>query len=312
MPQLPPSTVGTQVAGTGTITNYGPGTLLWGDEQTVSIDANNGSVAPGGTLAIDGTLWLIATGGTANFDILKAQVQSGSSGAFLKGVDGRNYKILSGVIRNGGSPNYFQPIDDGQHRPQNIDSMSTSTTGITVVHNSIQAIRVVAFMAEVDEVYVREGFSTGCSVGLTSTVISCYRTRELADRVFYNGSAWDFGSGASNTPFTVASFTSGVLRLTHATTEISNPFKVGIPTVSAISASATYDVIVNGTVSDTECNLSFVNRATGVVATTPDTNMSVYVSRPPYRPVLYNAQEMRTQITAYINSNIWIWGMWEV
>lgn len=302
-----PNTAPQEIRGTGVLTNVGPSTVYYSDQQDFDQSTSDGSLASGATMNIDGALWLI--GGPAQVEVMGVP-GSGGSGE-VAGVDGRRYRVVSGVLRNNGASAYFQPIDDGLHRPQNIDSVSTNTTGITIVHNNIQATRVVAFMAEVDEVYAREGFTTGCSVGMTSTVISCYRSRELADRVFYNGSAWDFGSTGANTPFTVASFTSGVLRLTHATLEVSNPFRVGLPPVALVSANPTYDVVVNGTCNETEVNLSFLN-ASRTVVTTADTNMNVWVCRPPYRPALYNPQEMRTQYTAYTNSNIWVWGMWEV
>lgn len=232
----------------------------------------------------------------------------GSGGAVsgpLTGVDGRSYRVVSGVLRNGGAAAYFQPIDDGSaHRPQNIDSVSTSSGSsgvITVDYSSIAASRVVTFFAQPDEVYAAMGISLGCSVGLDHVDISVFRSRNFADEIHWDGSAWVRSSGSSFSPFLVASFTSGVLRLTHVDIGADNPY-----TVSLTPAGTTYRTVVNGTVNSTEVNISFVNSG-GSVVTTADTNMKVHVARPQFQPIQVDPRPLTTAL-----SNIWIYGVLEV
>jgi hypothetical protein len=224
--------------------------------------------------------------------------------ANISGAVGSRYKVLAGVIRNAGATAYFQPITGGGHAQANIDSMSTTSLIIQLQYPSIGAKNVVTFIAQPDEVYAAAGITLGCSVGLTSTDITVYRQRQFSDRIFYDGSAWQRASGSSNSPFLVASFTSGVLRITHATIGTNNPYGV-----SVTSGNAAYDCIINGTVNDTEFNLSFVNSSRTVV-TTADTNMNVFITRPQFKPEVVSPQTLAT--SSFPNSNIWIYALFEV
>lgn len=227
----------------------------------------------------------------------------------LFGEAGRKYKIVSAVLRNnGGGGSYFQPINDGTaHEPQNVDSCITGAGAsgvITVNYPTIAAARVVTWLMGPDEVYAKQGITLGASVGLDHADIYVYQSRNYSDEIHWDGSQWVRSSTSTFSPFLVASFTSGVLRLTHADIGSENPYAV-----SLTPAGTTYRTVINGTVNGTEVNLSFVD-SSGNVVTTADTNMKVHVTRPQFRPLQVSPQPLQGGI--YTNSNIWLCGIFRV
>ena len=48
--------------GSGTVVNYGPGTVFFGDDQFVSPDSADGQLGAGQSTVINGTLWFVASG----------------------------------------------------------------------------------------------------------------------------------------------------------------------------------------------------------------------------------------------------------
>lgn len=293
-----PNAAPQEILGTGTLVNAGPGTVYYSDRQDFTQGTALGSLTPGATRQISGALWLIGDG--------QVEVMGGPYGSAgeISGEGGKRYKVVSCVLRNAGATAYFQPLNDGAHSPSNIDSVSTTASIIQLQYGSIGANRVGMLMAQPDEVYAAAGVTLGCSVGLTSTDISVYRQRHFSDRIYYDGAAWQRASGSSNSPFLVGAFTAGVLRVTHATVGASNPYGV-----SVTSGNATYDTILNGTVNDTTMDISFVNSARTVV-TTPDTSMSVFITRPQFKPELIDPRTLAT--SSFPNSNVWIYGIFEV
>jgi len=284
----------------GVLSNDGPGTVYYGDRQDFSQATALGSLTAGQSTILNGSLWLIAPSAAAD-----VQVTGGDSSTLgaLVGQGGRSYKIVSGVLRNNGATAYFQPLDTGGHRPQNIDSCSTTASIIQVRYDSIGAGNVVALFAQPDEVYANQGFTLGCSVGLQSTDITVYRQRHFSDRIYYDGAAWQRASGSSNSPFLVGSFTAGVLRVTHATVGANNPYGV-----SLTAGTAPLQPILNGTINDTTMDISWVD-STRTVVTTASTNMSVFITRPQFKPEPIDPRTMAT--SSFPNSNIWLWGLFE-
>lgn len=90
--------------------------------------------------------------------------------ASVVGTTGRNYRIVAGTIRNTGSPNYWQPLDDASHRATGVSTVTTSTTAITVNY-SFTASKVVSFIAAPDDTLAQADYFTGSSVGTSSAVI---------------------------------------------------------------------------------------------------------------------------------------------
>jgi hypothetical protein len=106
---------------------------------------------------------------------------------------------------------YWQTINDANHHPVGISSVTTSPTAVTLNYDftttGVGSILVVA-----DESMGPYGVSAGCSVGTTSAVMQISRDR-IADYVYYNGVTWvSLSNVFTNMTFDTAT---GKLLLTH-------------------------------------------------------------------------------------------------
>lgn len=223
----------------------------------------------------------------------------------ITGVAGKRYGMVAGVIRNSGSPNYWQPINDSNHAPQNIDSVTTDTSAITIDHSSLAATKNVAFIAVVDETLAAQGFTVGASSTPTQAILWLGSGAPLNDYVSYNGSAWT--TSKSPSPFTISSFTGGVLTLTHRN------LGSNAQAVSLVPRGNTYRCVIDeGSAFDpSTTGVKFIDPATNTVVSSPDTNMKVLVSRGGgARLSGLNPQLVDT--TTFPNSNIWLLGIFEL
>lgn len=248
----------------------------------------------------DGTgLVLERTYTAAEVDALVAPSLQGSLAAnALLGVAGRRYKVVAGVLRNAGGPSHWQPITDNAHQPTFIDSVSTSTTGITINHAALAATKVAALIVVPDETLAAAGITAGVSVGLTSSVITLQRQGKVySDYVSYNGSAWTSNSGV----FTGIAYVGGVLHLVHPALPVPDAFGCSIS-----PRGGAHQVTVNG-VSTTYLDIEFRNWS-GALITTAATTMQAYVTRGGHTAAL-NPQTVDT--TAYPGSNLWVLGVFE-
>jgi hypothetical protein len=214
----------------------------------------------------------------------------------LRSDDTRRYRALIGTIRNAGSPNWFQFINDASHRPSLFGTIETTATYIRLNY-AAAATRVGSFFAMPDEQLTAAGFQFGCSVGLTYTDLFAYRIMEYADYVSYNGSAW-VSTGGFFTP----TFAAGTLTLTHPTLNAAAAWGV-----SATARSGPY-VAVADAAGLTTMTVQFRDYA-GTLITTPDTNMRVYARHGSGRPIAWNPQAIDT--TLFPLSNVWIFGAME-
>lgn len=219
-----------------------------------------------------------------------------------QGESGRKYKVVAGVIRNAGSAGgYWQPINDAGHRPTLIDSVSTSATAITINHSTIAATKVVSMIAIPDEVLIDAGFAVGASVGLGATTLYLSRQHPTySDYISWNGSAWVSTNGV----FTGLTFntSTGALVCNHPT--------LGQAAAFGVAAHAVGDTnrVVTSTLSYGSVTVKWLN-SSGAVITTPNTGMGVYLSRGGHFETAVNPQAVDT--TAFPNSNIWIFGVFE-
>lgn len=218
----------------------------------------------------------------------------------VRGVDGRTYRIVAGVIRNAGGPTYWQPIDDDGHRPCLLTSCTTDGDAITVNYPATAGGRITTLLVTPDETLARAGLFAGASVAADHAVIRLGRAAaRLSDYVFWNGSAW-----VSQRDVYRPQWAAGVLTLTHA----------------PVDAAAIYDVDVTGRGGAvlptlhavTPCTTSSVQIEwrdwAGQLVTTPTTDMRVHVSR---GGGLVGVDPRTVDTTAYPWSNLWLFGLME-
>lgn len=106
-------------------------------------------------------------------ELTKLDQESGGSSPLA------GYKIVSGVLRNTGSG--WGVLDDNDHIPLNIDSVSNNTSAITIDYSSLNATKVVSLVACPDETFAGK-YDFGASVGKTSSSIAIkniQRTHEI-------------------------------------------------------------------------------------------------------------------------------------
>lgn len=93
----------------------------------------------------------------------------------LRGNSDTKYKIVSGVIRQSSSGSGWELIDDANHSPVNVDSVSVNGSGnLSISYSSIGAVNKAYFSAWPDETFAGWGMRMGCSVGNTSATIEIY------------------------------------------------------------------------------------------------------------------------------------------
>jgi len=283
---------------------------------TASITSPDSSITVGGTPTAPTLALPSSVANAAAQAGLKIPVASGSGGLSwlpetFVGKNGSRYAIVAGPIQNAGSPNYWQPITISNHEPCNIDSIVT-TAGtvtapgtITITHSSIAAIDVVTLLVVPDETLADAGFIAGASVGLTTSVIHLSQAAAVSDLISWNGSAFAPSKTGATQCFTVNSFTTGTLNLTHP--PVGTPFGVALEARSLDGTTRPYRPVVaqSAGVGASATNIEFWNEATGTKVTTGDTNCKVFVTRPGFAQV--NPQAVDT--TAYPNSNLWVFGV---
>lgn len=111
----------------------------------------------------------------------------------LSSIAHSEQRILYGAIRNGGSG--WRLISDTNHVPQNINSVSGSSSGIRITYG-FTAKSVGTFLVTADETYARQGITCGASVGLSYSLIQCSDRNGAVDPVDMDnatGNLWVFG-----------------------------------------------------------------------------------------------------------------------
>lgn len=249
--------------------------------------------------SVDGDIGAVSTDAAVAARVSDEDTATGAAlaGMFPQLVAGRKYKFLSCALRNDGSGWYA--IDDANHRPANVDSVSNDTSEITVNYPSMAGLKMVGFNVTSDEILTQNGITAGASVAQTQAKIRLSRTGSITDYVAWTDPSWVSQNGF----FTIDSFTSGVLTLSHKS--IGSRFNG----MSFTPRGATYRVVASASANplSTRVSLEFIDSA-GVKATVPNTNMRVYVSR--HGGSVLDPNEVTTVL--YPTSNLWVIGVFEV
>lgn len=127
--------------------------------------------ALGWNAAEDGLENILSLGGTSE-TALATLIRLYSA---VRGNSDTKYKIVSGVIRQTSSGSGWELIDDANHSPVNVDSVSVNGSGnLSISYSSIGAVNKAYFSAWPDETFAGWGMRMGCSVGNTSATIEIY------------------------------------------------------------------------------------------------------------------------------------------
>lgn len=218
---------------------------------------------------------------------------------------GRKFVFVSGVIRNSGSPNYWQTLTTAGHDPVNVTSVTTSTSTITIDYSGIGATKLVTFVAVTDETLASNDFFLGSSVTNTQAVITLHQRRSVQGLAYYDGSAWQVSQGSNPSGgLSIGGYSSGKLTVNHD--DIGTTSQQGLALTGR--GGGPIPMVSNATgPTNTSIAIEFYD-FTGAKVTTPDTTQKVYISRQMDGDV--NPQTVDT--TAYPNSNIWFYGVMEL
>lgn len=208
----------------------------------------------------------------------------------LKDIPG----IVYGVLRNTGSG--WSLLDDGDHVPCGIASVTNSTSTITVNFAFTSSV-VGTFLAVPDETLVNLGYNFGASVGFTAATITIARCKPVGGYIAYDGANWVIDSNSVG--ITGASFNTGTGLLTITHDDVGMDVRATCCERSGGSADAY--IYYLGTNS---MDVVFRTKA-GTGIATPNTDMRVFVTREPGPSVNPNNVVSAT-------GNIWLFGAFEV
>lgn len=221
-------------------------------------------------------------------------------GGSPRGPADREYGMVLGVLRNTGSPDYWQPIDDEGHSPTRIGTVVTTDDDIYVNYADLDPASVGTVVAVPDEALTRAGFHLGLSVAVDHTRIEMYRRhQEIADYIYYDTDAtWKSQYGHYS-----AAWTTNYLTLTHAGdfSGVTLPADVSKIAQATQVGGGCQAFVRNATATTVE--VLFTNFA-GSLITSPATTMKIMVTHGASTLKRVDAQTVNT--TAFPGSNIWL------
>lgn len=223
---------------------------------------------------------------------LKAGVDNANVGkGYLRGEDGRNYQIISAILRNTGTG--FEILNDAAHTPHGVSHVTQDDTFIKLWYN-FTAVTVNVANVTPDEAFARAGYTAGPSVGLDAMSIAIGQPGGISDYIYSNGTAWNSLNGI----ISVSAFnaTSGAIDLAHQDV---GPVVGGSVTSRSFTNRATLD-----SMSQTTSRVYLVN-SSGTTAKTHSSDHRFWINRTGTRFV--KPSEMTQN-----NSNLWVWAVCEI
>lgn len=241
-----------------------------------------------------------------------------------KARPGVQYAVLSAVLRNAGSPDYWQPIEyttaNGSrvHNMTGLDSTTpsqiTADNKVKINYSQLGATAVSSLIVTPDNDMVYAGLICGVSVATDSATITIARFCPYVDEVFWNGSAFVMNR-AGNSPFTVGSFAAdGTLTLSHPDLGSTGGFGAG-GTTAFLQASLTgrgpYVPVLSpatGAAGYTSMGIQWLGPS-GNPILTADANCRCYISRGGGAD---NQNSLDARLVGLGSENIWVYGLMEV
>lgn len=259
-------------------------TVVRGAESTSAASHNNNATVTG---------VLTAGAVTGEIDALYAAIPEVPIQAEAAG--GRNFRIVSCVIRNDGA-GAWETISDSAHGNINVTSVVADTSKIRLTYD-FTASKVIGFLVTPDEAFASVGWVAGSSVGLSFADITLAKAaRTIGGYFAYDGASWT-STGATGA-MAVSSYTGGTLTLTHNS----------ISDVNASVVARDGGVIAGlGAIGATSTEVKFFN-SSGTLLTSPTTAMKFYVTR----SQAYQEQDPTTSHLTVAAGNLWVFGIFEV
>ena len=217
-----------------------------------------------------------------------------------------DYRVVCGILRQDTASGGWYLINDADHIPMNVASVSQTSTFITL-NLGFTASKVISFVVCPDETFAKMGITCGASVGLST--VSIQPSALLAADVVYNGTTVSVAPPSYFSGDITGSVSGSELTITHP--EVIETWDV-VSINTNRSGAATTDIINAGGYTSTSFKIethedmcgqinwtsgtSFSvthNTAATISATWDNTNKKLVVSHPTlngYRGTLLNPQ----------------------
>lgn len=179
-----------------------------------------------------------------------------------------DFRVVCGVIRQSTASGGWAVIDDADHTPMNVASVTQDGSFITI-NFGFTATEVLSFVIGPDETYARMGLVCGSSVGLGYAAVQL--AAPLAADVVYNGSAVNVTPPYYFSGDITGSVSGGELTITHPAIVDS----MDVPTISLNRGTSTPDVLCLGGYTGTSFKVETHEDMCGQINWTSGTSFSV-------------------------------------
>lgn len=228
---------------------------------------------------------------TKNTDNILYAITDGDDLSGSNMVEGKNTKIIACVARylNG----EWTLLNNDGHVPLNVKSIETLSSGSFRIHHNFDAKKALSLVCGVDETYAINGFTCGASVGLSNSVINVSKIDNKNSQITYSNGV--YSSTDSSISVTVQSHATlgNYLRLEHE----------NIPGVIGLNSATEYDWKLLG-MSGNYANVQPYLNGVKASLPLPEGKCNLRYQKGSY---------FSNNITSHPNnSNIWIYGIFEV
>ena len=219
---------------------------------------------------------------------LKKIIEQGVDTLFEK--NGRKYKFVACVLRNVGGT--WQQIG-GDHAPINLDSVSQSSTKITIKYK-FKAKNVVSLLVTPDETFSKLGYFCGASVGNETADIQIYKDGNAGGYIAYDTANEVFNQYGDISSASIDA--SGKITVNHK--NIGGGFgrsvfcRKGVYVASIDSSGPSSDEI-------------YLRDYSGNIVTEPDADFRIYWGA-------CNGPELVQPANADQTGNLWVFGIMEI
>ena len=224
-------------------------------------------------------------------------------------VDGKsNIVVVAGAIRQDATDRTkWNYINDSNHDPLNVlgDYAFATASQIQIDYAETYS-KVLSFVCSPDETFANAyQMKVGGSVGLANTLIKASASFNCEGRISYDGSGWQSLQVTGTEAFDSIVFSGGNLTITHKSIQgvnvMATPYSIGAnpgPYTPCLKASSPTSMIFNFYDED------------GLLVTTPDTRMSLFVTRSFNDGISLDGTNGYDDY-AFENGNIWFMGIFE-
>lgn len=179
-----------------------------------------------------------------------------------------DYRVVAGVIRQASNGSGWQFINDADHTPMNVVSITQNSSFITI-NLGFTAKKVLSFIVAPDETYARMGLVCGASVGLSTVGIQL--AAPLAADVVYSGSAVNVTPPYYFSGDITGGVSGGELTITHPAVVDA----MDVPAISLNRGTSTPDVLCLGDYTGTSFKVETHEDMCGQINWTSGTSFSV-------------------------------------